>query len=345
MPSPLSLYRASRANKEKRSEDMREGMGRAVDMGMKGLDTFGKLQSALSEDAEGDEVRAYERGEREDAQAHGREIEKKNNERGDQRFTWEEEDRDRRIDREDRERGGSMDPERGDVMASLNAATRAMDAEPVAEEPVKESSKDMLARLKAEIAAEHLIAAKNKNKPKAPKAAPVADPNDPKVRKADADARSAEARANNLENPTAKGPDASERKEIREIDDLAGTVDQALEQVEKTGTGLDVSAKALGGRLPIVGDEIDPGAANRTTEMMLGSIKAAAIKAISGATVGVQERAALEKFLANIGSNTSTSVAALKILKGDLARSRAMRSQAGARAPAPAADDPFGDIP
>ncbi len=347
MPSELALYRAKKAQGAKRSKDMSEGMDKAIGKATGAVDTFGKLSMALSEDAEGDEARAFERERGEEMKAHGREIEAKNNARGDERYEAEKEDRARRIAKEDREAGGNMDPERGDVMASLNAATRAMDDKPVADPlaPVAKSSKDRLADLNAEIAAERLITAKNKNKPKAPK---VVDPNDPKRIKADADARAAVVRANNLENPAAKGPDASERKEIRGIDELAGDVDALIEQVGKTGTGMDVAGKAFLGRAPLIGDKIDPGAQNRTTEMMLGSMKAAAIKEISGATVSEPERKALSKFLANVGSTTSTSMAALKILKQDLARARAQRSQAGvvaAPAAGPAADDPFGDIP
>lgn len=135
-----------------------------------------------------------------------------------------------------------------------------------------------------------------------------------------------------------------------ELDDAAGRVDSLIDRVSKTGTGLGTAARNVAGRLPIVGDMADPGAEARTLYNEIESFKSAELKRLSGAGVSDNERRAFNSFNANIGSTTTTALAALETYKREIERARAARQRATvaptAEAEAPAQDDedPFEDV-
>lgn len=142
--------------------------------------------------------------------------------------------------------------------------------------------------------------------------------------------------------PKGARPSSTEKgiEEQTNIDTAISRVDSLIGAVTETGTGPVTALRNKAGRLPIVGDAIDPGAKARMLFMKLAAFKASELKRISGTGVTEGERQAFAKFNANIGDTTSTALAALSVYKEDLARIRGARANAIRMSAPGAAGDP-----
>lgn len=346
-----SLYLSDLAKKRANAAKMAEGMAGGVDQAIKGLGMLATLQAKLKEE-----------GLAAEAKAHGRETEERNQARADTRFEWEKADRAAKAPAPAAPgepvraffKSGDL-PEQSNVPAT-QAKIRKMlamgggddeAAEPTPDDEaaegegtdlravienalgrtsplVTEDTKQKLLeqRVRKETAQAGLAEKKlaGAGSPKGPKGPPSA-----KERKAEADAAIAEAKAANLGKPGTPKVSEGDKTKLQGIRESAGAIDRLIAGVEETGTGADVALRNIGGRIPLVGEKIDPGAKARTLFNNLEAFKKGELARLSGAGVSDKEKAAFEKFNASVGDTPETALAALRAYKVSLAEAEKIR--------------------
>lgn len=131
MPSFPSYYLNNLERKRQRSRELREGLNEGMAGVLGGVDRLAQMQAALEEKGLRAEALKFGRDKDAEALAHGRETEARNQARADARFKWEEEDRARKMAREDAAaRGEIADPDREAMMAGFGETLRGEGVEP-----------------------------------------------------------------------------------------------------------------------------------------------------------------------------------------------------------------------
>lgn len=145
MPSFPSYYLNNLERKRQRSADLREGLNEGMAGVLGGVDRLAQMQQALDE-----------KGLRAEALKHGRDIEARNQERADQRFAWEGEDRTRRITQGDEDRARKMAKEDaaagvepGEISEPDRLAQKEAFGETLAAEGIEPTTSDILAKFTA----------------------------------------------------------------------------------------------------------------------------------------------------------------------------------------------------
>jgi hypothetical protein len=354
-----SFYLSDLERKRQRSADLRGELDAADKQGIGGLDMLAKLKRQFDDDEIAKE-----------SKSHGRDIESRNQDRADAKAKLEDEGASLDNEKKRRALDAEGEPARqGKIHDALEMVRAQLGDE--ADDPIPNANPDdtgaenkgrsmksgnILDKLREQIdeplsptapssnpdddyKREHARlekaradAQEKKNKGgSGPKGPPSA-----KERKLEAEAKIAESKAADLGKP--KAPHGEAVDKVASVKEAQARVDELIANVTENGTGIEQQLRDIGGRLPIVGDEIDPGAKARTLFDDLEAFKSAELKRMSGSGVTEGERTAFARFNANIGSTTSTALAALHRYKADLERIAQARRDATAEltgAPAP----------
>lgn len=137
MPSFPSYYLNNLERKRQRSRELREGLNEGMAGVLGGVDRLAQMQAALEE-----------KGLRAEALKHGRDIEAKNQERADQRFAWEGEDRERRNAQNDQRYWLELQKNATQGNAALGGEPASTSTAP------GESSGDVLAKMQSYLSGE-----------------------------------------------------------------------------------------------------------------------------------------------------------------------------------------------